>query len=300
MIDILIMGTVGIVFYVFWKLMLKEPILPWKEKVVTDSAPMQGGKKKKKRKHEVDIEQEPQLFEELFENMKDISNHMIRFHDNSFTLIAEVEPVNYFLKSQDEQEAVDTVFESWLASINYPVQWYLQNRFIDISEPIKHMSQSMKDSEDLNEAALSFGQAMINDLISWQSQTPRYETKRYIVFSHKINVSDLNADSKEELEEKLIEKSFAELMRRLNSAKNQLRKAEMNVFLLPTEGIYELLYHTFNRRKAVKQRFKDMVENEKNAMYVTADQTDDRIEAVKEAIEENEGRQTEQSENQAS
>lgn len=289
--DLLIMGTFALVMWVFYRLMSKEPILPWKEKKNTDFAPSAVKKNRKKKKHEVQIEEEPKLFEELFENMKDISNHMIRFNDNTFTLIGEVDPVNYFLKSQDEQEAIDTVFESWLATINYPVQFYLQNRFIDISDPIHHMKESMKDSEDLNEAALSFGNSMINDLLNWQSQAPRYETRRYLVFTHKINANELTADSVEELEEKVVEKAFAELMRRLNAAKSQLRKAEMDVNLLPTEGIYELLYHTFNRRKAVKNRFKDMVEHEKNALYVTADQSDDHIEAVKEEIEEYEGTQ---------
>lgn len=290
------MGTFALVMWVFYRLMLKEPILPWKEKKATDYASYSVKKKSKKKKHEVQMEEDPKLFEELFDNFKDISHHMIRFNDNTFTLIGEVEPVNYFLKSQDEQEAIDTVFESWLATINYPAQFYLQNRFIDISEPIQHMKQSMKDSEDLNEAALSFGQSMINDLVSWQTQAPRYETRRYLVFTHKINAHELTADSPEELDEKVVEKAFAELMRRLNAAKSQLRKAEINVALLPTEGIYELLYHTFNRRKAVKHRFKDMIEQEKNALYVTADQTDDRIEAVKEAIKDYEGTEERQEE----
>ncbi|QCJ45495.1 hypothetical protein FAY30_26515 (plasmid) [Bacillus sp. S3] len=285
--DLLIMGTFALVMWVFYRLMLKEPILPWKEKTATEYAPV-AKKRGTKKKHEVQMDEEPKLFEELFENMKDISHHMIRFNDNSFTLIADVESVNYFLKSQDEQEAIDTVFESWLAALNYPVQFYLQNRFIDISEPIQEMKESMKDSEDLNEAALSFGESMIEDLVNWQTQAPRYETKRYLVFTHKINAHELTADSSEELEEKVIEKAFAELMRRMNAAKSQLRKAEINVSLLPTEGIYELMYHTFNRRKAVKHRFKDIIEQEKNALYVTADQSDDHIEAVKEAIEEHE------------
>lgn len=284
--DLLIMGVFGLILYVFYRFMTKEPILPWKKKQITETS-VNVKKKKKKRRHEVELEQVPQLFEELFEDVKDISNHMIRFHDNSFTLIADVEPVNYFLKSQEEQEAIDTVFEGWLAAINYHVGFYLQNRFVDISEPLEQMRKSMKDSDDLNEAALSFGQSMIEDLVKWQTSSPRYETKRYLIFTHKVKIHEINADSKEELEEKIVEKAFAELMRRLNSAKAQLRKAEINVSLLPTEGIYDLLYHTFNRRKAVKQRFKDMVEQEKNSLYVTADQSDERIEAVKEEIADN-------------
>ena len=265
--------------------MVKEPILPWKDKK-NESSSLNVSKKAKKKKNMQDTLNEVQLFEELFDDVKDIGNHMIRFKDNSFTMIAEVEPVNYFLKSQEEQEAIDTIFESWLASITYPVGFYLQNRYVDISEPIESMTKSMKDAKDLNEAATSYGNSLIQDLIEWQNSSPRYETKRYIVFTHKINPSEINADSKEELEEKLIEKTFAELMRRLNAAKSQLRKAEMTVSLLSTEGIYELLYYTFNRRIAVKLRFKDLVEQEKNALYITADQSNERIEMVKEVIEE--------------
>lgn len=297
--DLLIMGIFLGALYVFYRIMLKEPILPWKEKKSFDVT-SNAKRKSNKKRNEVQMEQETHLFEELFDDVKDISNHMIRFNDNSFTLIGEVEPVNYFLKSQDEQEVIDSIFESWLATLNYHVGWYLQNRFVDISEPIEEMSKSMKESEDLNEAAYSFGQSMIEDLVQWQTSTPRYETKRYIVFTHKVNVNEINADSKEELEEKIVEKAFAELMRRLNSAKAQLRKAEITVSLLPTEGIYDLLYHTFNRRKAVKQRFKDMVEQEKNALYITADQSDGRIEAVKEALEEYEDEAKEGSQERAS
>lgn len=297
--DLLIMGIFLGALYVFYRIMLKEPILPWKEKKSFDVT-SNAKRKSNKKRNEVQMEQETHLFEELFDDVKDISNHMIRFNDNSFTLIGEVEPVNYFLKSQDEQEVIDSIFESWLATLNYHVGWYLQNRFVDISEPIEEMSKSMKESEDLNEAAYSFGQSMIEDLVQWQTSTPRYETKRYIVFTHKVNVNEINADSKEELEEKIVEKAFAELMRRLNSAKAQLRKAEITVSLLPTEGIYDLLYHTFNRRKAVKQRFKDMVEQEKNALYITADQSDGRIEAVKEALEEYEEEAKEGSQERAS
>lgn len=283
------MGIFAIVAWVFYRVMLKEPIFPWKEKKSNNESQINLKRKKKsKKKHQVPIDEEPSLFEELFEEVSDITNHMIRFKDNSFSMIAEVEPVNYFLKSAEEQEAIDIVFESWLAASSYSVTPYLQNRLIDITEPIQQMKDNMKNAEDLNTAAISYGQSMINDLLKWQAHTPRYETKVYLIFTHKIKPSDINADSQEELEEKLLDKTFTELMRRLNAAKAQLRKAEVGITLLPTEGIYELLYHTFNRRKAVKQRFKDLVENEKDALYITADQTDHRIETVKEAIEENE------------
>lgn len=278
--------------YVFMKIMLKEPIIPGRGKKAT---PIKLNKKnnEKGKNNPLQAEEDPRIFEELFSDVKDISNHLIHYTDYSFSIIAEVDPVNYFLKSQFEQEAIDVTFESWTATLNYPVGVYLQNRFVDVSEPIEAMNKVMEESKDLNEAALSFGKAMIADIVEWQKSAPRFETKIYIIFTHKINVNSITADSEEELEEKIVDKAFAELMRRVNSARNQLRKADIHVSLLPTEGIYELLYYTFNRRKAVKNRFKDLVNQEKDALYVTADQTDSHIDLVKETIQEYEDNENE-------
>ena len=65
----------------------------------------------------------------------------------------------------------------------------------------------------------------------------------------------------------------------------QLRKANIEVQLLTTDGISEVMYYQFNRRKALKNRYKNIEEKEKLALYVTADQTDSRIMAVKAEIE---------------
>src|SRR5690606_26317801 len=104
---------------------------------------------------------------------------------------------------------------------------------------------------------------------------------RYLIFTLKINTAEITADD-EELEEKIVDKAFAELHRRVITAKNQLNKARMDVQLLTNEGIADVIYHAFNRKKAVKNRFKDFGEQEMLASYVTADQDDIRIELVKE------------------
>ncbi|MFC0273744.1 hypothetical protein ACFFIX_20365 [Metabacillus herbersteinensis] len=282
--DILIMGFLGLAIWVFARKMEKKPIFPWKEGS-TEEGTRFVQKKDKKKKHSVDIEQEPKVFQELVQDIKEINNHMIRYKDNRFVLLAEVEPVNYFLLSQAEQESIDVTFERWLAQINYNVQFYLQNRFIDLSEPIETMRKNMMEADDLSENANKYGKSMIDDLTKWQQVSPRYETKRYLIFTYELKTNDITAEDKEELENKIVDKAFAELYRRLNTAKGQLRKSRMNVELLTSEGICEVLYHTFNRRKAVKNRFKDFGVQEMLALYVTADQDDTRIELVKEGID---------------
>ncbi|MGF9979099.1 hypothetical protein [Viridibacillus arvi] len=293
--DILFVIILAVVGYVFIRKMLKEPILPWKEKVVAiNKMPKQNSTTKKKKKKGKEGEEESVLdeveaapFKEMFPDIVGFESHMIRRVENQFTMMAEVEPVNYFLLDQSEQEAIDAGFETWLAQLNYPVRIYLQNRFIDLTEPIEEIQQTLFEQDDLYHEARDFGQNMIENLQMWQANQPRYETKRYILFDHTVEIKDFKYDSQEELEEKIVEKAFSELYRRVSAARQQLRKSEMTVHLLTTEGIGEVLYYTFNRRKALKNRFRDIAGKEQLALYVTADQEAEHIAFVKGEIERN-------------
>ncbi len=271
------------------KIMLKEPILPWKEKKVSNDVRVNKDKKLKKNKKEVEEspleEKEAAPFKELFPNVVGIESHMLRHGNNEFTMFAEVEPVNYFLRDPEEQEIVDASFETWVASINYPIRIYLQNRFVDLTEPIEEIQKTMSDVDDLNFEAREFGENLIRELKAWQTAQPRYETKRYILFDYKVDVKDLKVDDDEDLDERIVDKAFNELHRRVQAARQQLRSGEMLVHLLTTDGITEVLYYAFNRRKAMKNRYRDIERQEQLALYVTADQEPSHIALVKGEIE---------------
>ncbi|SFA52745.1 hypothetical protein SAMN05192569_103811 [Parageobacillus thermantarcticus] len=279
--NVIVFVGILLFMYVFYKIMVKEPILPWKEKKVNTFSLSSFKKEKRNKKHNVELEQEPELILDLFEDIEDLAENMLVTKDYRFIMMAEVEPVNYFLLSQEEQEAIDVIFERWLAQINYPVQIYLQNRLTDLTEAIEEMEKNMSASSDLSPNAMEYGRSFLEYLQRWQTYTPRYETKRYLIFYHQINPASIQAADEEELKERLYDKAFAELYRRFNTAKSQLRKAYIDVHLLSNEGITEVLYHALNRHKAVKNRFRDIQRKEMLSLYVTADQDDARIEAVK-------------------
>ncbi len=289
-IDFIVLTALALGFYVFSRLMLKEPLIPWgakKKRVSKQGTSKSKGKtsKGKKGKKSVGDEDEPDPFEELFSDMEEIVKKMIRFENDRFVMIAEVDPVNYFLLSPEEQEAIDRTFETWLATLHYPVQIYLQNRYVDLSDPIEKMRDIMLGQDDLPINAIEYGQSMIEDLTRWQELTPRYETKRYLAVSYQVNVKEINADNKDELEEKILQKAYNELSRRVSAAANALRKARIGVNRLDNDGIGELLYFAFNRKKAIKNRYKDIARNEMLALYTTADQDERHIELVKEMID---------------
>lgn len=292
--DIIFLSVMGLALWIVYCLVSKRSIIPFVKKKddnvhKAETSLRKGGSGKGNKKNEQHFEEtEPDLFEDLLEDVVDVNNHLVRLKNNRFLLFAEVEPCNYFLRSQDEQEGIDSAFESWLATLNYPVQWYIQSRYIDLSEPIEEMRKNMMEANDIPFNALEYGKTMLEDLIHWQNSSPRYESKRYIIFSYEVNVGSIEADSKDEREERIEEKAWSELYRRYNNARSSLRKANMNVQLLTTEGILEVFYHAFNRKKALKYKFKNIRERESLSLYSTADQKQSRVEYVKELINQNE------------
>lgn len=306
--DLLFFLIIGGIVWVFYAKVTKRPLIPWKETTTTKEArsgfkkwrsdqKRKSNKKKssvlnigqKNEESEVYEEEEPDVFSELLDQIEDIKDHMIHLKDNEFILMAEVRPCNYFLRSQDEQDAIDDNFEAWLATLNYNIKIYLQSKFVDLDEPISNMQKNLEAGIDLPPNAVSYGQSMIEDLQRWQLSAPRYEVKRYILFPYKVNLGSLagnpNPNDKEG-RDKIEEKAFMELHRRLNSAKTLLRKSYIELDLLTTEGITEVLYHAFNRKKALKTKFKSVKERETLSNYVTADKDQRQIESVKTMIKQ--------------
>lgn len=285
--DIIFLLIMGSILWIVYAVVSRRSIIPFVKSKKENQGEFNANNQKKKQENAYS-EQEPDLFEDLVEDIVDINNHLVHLQNNRFLLFAEVGPCNYFLRSQDEQEAIDSAFESWLATLNYQVQWYIQSRYIDLSEPIDEMRSNMMDSNDIPPNALEYGKSMLNDLIRWQTASPRYESKRYIVFPYEVNVSGIEASNKKEFAERIEEKAWTELYRRYNNARGSLRKANMEVQLLTTEGILEVFYHLFNRKKALKAKFKNIREREMLSLYSTADQSQSRVEYVKEMISQNE------------
>ncbi|PNK21938.1 hypothetical protein CBR59_32345 [Bacillus thuringiensis] len=226
------------------------------------------------------------FFRAFVEDIKEIDNHMIRYHDDTFVLIAEAHPVNYYLLSNMEQEAIDIKIESWLTTLEFNTKVYIQSKFVDLTDPVRKMTETMKGAKDLTPETVLYGQEVIDNLEYWQRSQPRYEQKRYLIYPYKVDISAITADTEEELEEKIVDKAFNELYRRYNASRNLLSKAKINVEMLTKDKLIELLYVAFNRRKAVKARFQDLIENENFSLYSTGETNERKLELMKKVLAE--------------
>ncbi|HDR4368886.1 TPA: hypothetical protein QCP64_005402 [Bacillus cereus] len=293
MLEMIYFAVVAIVGFFFYRKMNGKPVFGFKKKGksqggVEKRTGEKNGKKNKKNTpaiEEID-EDNVDFFSAFVEDIKEVENHMIRYHDDTFVLIAEAHPVNYYLLSNAEQEAIDIKIESWLTTLEFNTKVYIQSKFVDLTDPVRKMTETMKGAKDLTPETVLYVQEVIDNLEYWQRSQPRYEQKRYLIYPYKVDISTITADTEDELEEKIVDKAFNELYRRYNASRNLLSKAKISVEMLTKDKLIELLYVSFNRRKAVKARFQDLIENENFSLYSTGETNERKLELIKKVLAE--------------
>ncbi len=68
------------------------------------------------------------------------------------------------------------------------------------------------------------------------------------------------------------------------------RKQKINVEMLTKDKLIELLYVAFNRRKAIKARFQDLIENENFSSIQQGKRMKEKLELMKKVLAEEKGR----------
>ncbi|RKJ74888.1 hypothetical protein D7X33_18960 [Butyricicoccus sp. 1XD8-22] len=287
--DLIFLACAGLVFYIAYCYVSKQPLIPSKKnrEKAKQKKKDQRNQVNKKLYDEILVEEEAVPFDQFYPDVIDIKDGVIIQSDYWYSMVAKVIPVNYYLLDEDEQAKIDKDFESWLSQLDGALpRIYVQNRFIDLTEDIERIQQTMLEQDDLNEAALQYGKYVLEDLNQFQIERPRFEQKFYLIYDHQVNISDLRIEDGDDVDEKALEKAKVEINRRIATAQSHLSKAQNEVIRLSSAEIIEMLYHLFNRRKARKNRFRDINKHESMSLYSTADQSAEHIAEVKEAIDD--------------
>ncbi|MEC3378909.1 hypothetical protein P9Z98_27365, partial [Bacillus cereus] len=146
MLEMIYFAAIAIVGFFFYRKMNGKPLFGSKKKgkkqggIEKHTAEKSGKKNKKNTPAESEIDEDNvDFFRDFVEDIKEIDNHMIRYHDDTFVLIAEAHPVNYYLLSNMEQEAIDIKIESWLTTLEFNTKVYIQSKFVDLTDPVRKM-----------------------------------------------------------------------------------------------------------------------------------------------------------------
>lgn len=203
-------------------------------------------KKEKKAKQRKKPEKQEKLeFVQDFIPIKDINHGVIETTDGRYIKILEIEPINFMLRSSEEQFGIISSFASWLKISPMRLQFKSITRKADSDKHVAMVSKEL-ESED-NEQCKHLGEGylkLIKDVGSREALTRRF----FLIFQYE----DMHRTDSDDL---------GKIYGALQSAEQTARAYFLqcgNTILQPKdpdEATAEILYMFFNRRSCVDEPF---------------------------------------------
>ncbi|MFH1402076.1 MAG: TraC family protein [Patescibacteria group bacterium] len=194
-----------------------------------------------------------------FVSIKEIRDGVVVLNDNSMVVILMVSSINLALKSSEEQQAILLQFQSFLNSLEYSVQLFIQSQKLDIRPYITMMETRLK--EQTNELIKIQTREYINFIKSFMEKTNIMSKSFFAVVSYRPPIiqttkgfKNLFSNKKGSAENK--DDAFAEhrtqLSQRVSVVEQGLTRTGVRLARLGTEEAVELLYKLYNPGESEK------------------------------------------------
>ena len=195
-----------------------------------------------------------------------IQDGVIIMADGSVRAVIKIEPVNFELKSEQEQNGIIYSYQSFLNSLEYPIEIVVQSKKLDIERYLTKLQGQLD--------------GMTNEMLRLQTADYIYFVRRLIkianIMSKKFYVvvkyAALDKPSAAAkftsifhkaptgpiLDQALFERYRAEVNNRASSIGGGLARLGMRVSVLDTQALIELFYATYNPDIAAEERLAGM------------------------------------------
>ncbi len=207
-------------------------------------------KKEKKAKERKKPEKQEKLeFVQDFIPIKDINHGVIETTDGRYIKILEIEPINFMLRSSEEQFGIISSFASWLKISPMRLQFKSITRKADSDKHVAMVSKELENED--NDQCKHLGEGylkLIKDVGSREALTRRF----FLIFQYE----DMHRTDSDDL---------GKIYGALQSAEQTARAYFLqcgNTILQPKdpdEATAEILYMFFNRRSCVDEPFSSRV-----------------------------------------
>ncbi|MCR4426256.1 MAG: hypothetical protein NUW23_08735 [Firmicutes bacterium] len=180
-----------------------------------------------------------------FMGIEDIQNGILILPGGRYRLILEVlGTLNFYLLTPEEQNTVEDLFRSCLASISFPIQFCVQTRKLDLSAQIEGLKRATRDQESPH--LRQYRERFVNHLSTdWMRRRNVLTRRTYVVIPY---------DGPGGFEE-----AQQELWRRKELIEATLRRW-LGTRVLSSEDIVEILYVLYNKERANTAKIEDAVE----------------------------------------
>lgn len=229
-----------------------------------------------------------------------IANDMIyQKNGERYTMVIECKGINYELMSEIEQMAVEEGFQTFLNTLKFPIQLYVQTRSIDLSENIKRYKERSNEFEARRQDIVTkYNQAEDDidttpeELIELKKQKLKYsniaeyvsditkyvermalnkyllQRKFYVILSYnKSEIVTTEKFSKEEYEEMC----YRELYTRAQGIIGSLMACSVQGKVLTSNQLAELIYISLNKDDEKALNIRNALESGFYRLYSTSD-----------------------------
>lgn len=208
--------------------------------------------------------------QDLFQFKRIFDDGLIELHDGKYRKMIEVEPVNMYLKTPQEQELTWIQFRNMFNSISIPATILVQSRHKDIKSYVANLRESAKKlpTAPLIEYGYELADYLMNEVTEELIKDHRY----YIVLEVDPNIREGNIEIPNETISKLA-KNFQkplsaqeaedlarqELTDHINIVASYLTGMGLNVYKMDKNAVLEMSYSALNRDLAPIADFEGIV-----------------------------------------
>lgn len=190
-----------------------------------------------------------------FVPIKEIRDGVLVLKDNSLRMILMASTLNFALKSEEEQSAIIMQYQNFLNSLDFPVQFFIQSRKLDIGPYIGILNEAEKSqgNELLRIQTREYAEFVKNfvQVTNVMSKT-FYIVVPYTNASIEVKKGRLGsliggfAGGKKDSTEDNFEQYKIQLQQRSDVVQQGLVRAGVRVAPLNTEELIELFYELYN------------------------------------------------------
>jgi len=250
-----------------------------------------------------------------FMEFEKIEDNMIIQKNGKFLMVVECKGINYDLMSEMEKVSVEQGFISFLNTLRYPIQLYIQTRTINLERSVDGYKNKLKEIERKYDGLELEYEKMLKD-----SKVPKGEIdkQKYELVKQK-NLKEYTADIIRDIERQSLNQSilnkryyviipcyqseiatgdfdkeevenmaFSELYTRARAVMNSLFACQVTGKILTSDELVELLYNAYNRDEADLFWLEKMKRAGFDELYSTAaDVVDKKMKLLDKQIDEN-------------
>ncbi len=187
-----------------------------------------------------------------FVPLLDIHDDVVILKNGQMCMVLLASSINFALKSTDEQQAILSQFQSFLNSIDFSIQIYIQSRRLDIRPYLEVLRA--RESQQYNDLMQIQLREYIEFISTFTTQVDIMTKNFFIVIPYTPLSAEVKGftnflKKKTDLSQATNEKFFedrTQLEQRVSVVEQGLARIGIRTAPLGTEELTELYYHIFN------------------------------------------------------